>query len=172
MKRVDEIVARAGHSVASVDQVVGDAAGSVTRVDEIVDAAGRSVARVDAVVDGASSSVARVDATVGRADGLVTRADALLAQAQGPLEQLMPALQRLAETLHPTEIDAAILLIDRLPELLGVVDSDVLPLMRQLGTVAPELHEMLRLVEDLHNMVAGLPGMGRLRKRGEQDDDS
>lgn len=88
--------------------------------------------------------VARAETAVGKAYGvlagaetLVDRADHLLGQAQGPLEQLMPALQRMAQTLHPREIDAAILLIDRLPELLAVVDDDVLPLVRSLGKDEP-----------------------------------
>ena len=66
----------------------------------------------------------------------------------------------------------AVLLIDRLPQLLAAVDDDVLPLVRQLQGVGPELHELLRLVEDLHRMVAGLPGVRMLRRRGsEQEND-
>jgi hypothetical protein len=74
-------------------------------------------------------------------------------------------LQRMAETLHPSEVDAAVLLIDRLPELLTAVDEDLLPLTRQLQGVGPELHELLTLVEDLHKMVSKLPGMGLVRRR-------
>ena len=44
-------------------------------------------------------------------------------------------------------------------------DEDLLPLTRQLQGVGPELHALLGLVEDLHDMVAKLPGMGRVRRR-------
>jgi hypothetical protein len=78
-------------------------------------------------------------------------------------------LQRLAETLEPHEVDAAVLLVDRLPELLQAVDQDLLPLARQLQGVGPELHALLELVEDLHAMVSRLPGMGMVRRRDRAD---
>lgn len=81
----------------------------------------------------------------------------------------MPALQRMAETLHPSEVDAAILLIDRLPELLAAVDDDVLSLVRSLGQIGPELHELLAIVEDLHRLVTGLPGAKLWRSRGRDE---
>jgi hypothetical protein len=81
------------------------------------------------------------------------------------LQRLLPAVERIAETVEPREVDAAVLLIDRLPELLRAVDDDLLAHARQLSDVGPELHALLELVEDLHAMAARLPGMKLIRRR-------
>lgn len=46
------------------------------------------------------------------------------------------------------------------------MDQDLLPLAGALRDVGRELHELLGLVEDLHRMVEGLPGVKLLRRRG------
>ncbi len=76
-------------------------------------------------------------------------------------------LTHLADTLDPKEVDAAVLLIDRLPQLLSAVDEDLLPVVRQLRSVGPELHELLEIVADLHRLVSGLPGARLLRRGGD-----
>ncbi|HST65689.1 MAG TPA: hypothetical protein VLM05_10920, partial [Mycobacteriales bacterium] len=63
-------------------------------------------------------------------------------------------------------------LIDRLPTLLDSVDSDVLPLLGKLDAVAPDLHALLEAVEDLRSAVAGIPGVGRLMRRGDEELDN
>jgi hypothetical protein len=77
----------------------------------------------------------------------------------------------MAETLDPEEVDAAVLLIDRLPDLLRAVDEDLLPLAHRLANVGPELHQLLELVADLHGMVARLPGIGLVRRRSDAGTD-
>ncbi len=42
---------------------------------------------------------------------------------------------------------------------------------RALVEVAPDLHNVLELLEDLHQMESGPPGAKRLRRRGEDDPD-
>jgi len=96
----------------------------------------------------------------------VDTADHLFTRAQPALEQLLPVLQRFAETFDEHEVEAAVVLLDRLPVLLESVDRDLLPLAGALNSVGPELHALLGLVEDLHRMVEGLPGVGLLRRRG------
>jgi hypothetical protein len=154
-----------------VDGVVGGAERSIARVDGVVTGAEASVARVDGVVSGAQGSVQRVEGVLADAGGLVGRATGLLGEAEEPLTRLMPALRRMSETLEPREVDAAILLIDRLPELLASVDDDVLPLVRSLSKVEPELHELLEIVQDVHRLISGLPGARLWRSRGKDDPD-
>ncbi len=99
-------------------------------------------------------------------------AGSLLDRTTEPVEQLMPLLKRFAATLSPEEVEAAVQLIDRLPGLLDTVDRDVLPLTQQLNAVGPDLHALLELVEDLHRLVSNLPGVNRLRRRAQEDEEA
>jgi ABC-type transporter Mla subunit MlaD len=163
--RVDGVLDGAEGAVVRVDGVVHGAEGAVTRVNGVLDGADVAVARTSRVLDGAEGAVQRADRTLDSAGAAVDRASALLAQAEPPLERLLPVLRRMAETLDEEEVDAAVLLIDRLPQLLSAVDDDVLPVVRLLKNVGPELHELLEIVEDLHRLATGLPGAKLLRRR-------
>jgi hypothetical protein len=120
--------------------------------------------------------VARADDVAGRAAGVVTgageteRSAAELVSAYEPvLIELRPVLTRLAETVDPHEVEAMVALVDRLPALLDSVDTDVLPLLGRLNEMAPDLHALLEAVDDLRTAVAGLPGIGRLMRRGDDE---
>ncbi len=56
-----------------------------------------------------------------------------------------------------------------MPVVLEHMDTDLLPVLRTLDRVGPDLHELLEVVEDLRRVVAGLPGVGLLRRRGEAE---
>jgi ABC-type transporter Mla subunit MlaD len=169
VQRTGQVLVDAESRVVSTAEVLVSAGASVQRTEAVLLDAERAVESTAGVLVRAEKAVARTFDTLAGADGLVDRADHLLAQAQGPLTDLMPVLRRLAETLEPQEVDAAILLVDRLPELLAAVDRDVLPLVRSLSKVEPELHEMLDIVADLHRLITGLPGSRLWRSRGEDD---
>ena len=79
------------------------------------------------------------------------------------------SMERFAEALHPDEVTAGIGLIDRMPQLLDHVENDVLPALQSLDRVGPDLHEVLEIVEDLRRVITGLPGIGLLRRRGEDE---
>lgn len=142
-----------------VDQVIGRAASSVSDVDAVV-------ARAAGTVRGADEAVARALVTLAVAGGLVGDAEGLLARVTGPVDLLLPVVRRLSESFNAQEVDALVLLLERLPGLLALVDDDVVPLLRALSDVAPDLHNVLEIVDDLHRLVSGLLGVKRLRKRG------
>jgi hypothetical protein len=48
------------------------------------------------------------------------------------------------------------------------VERDLLPVMRTLGTVAPDVHDLLDVSRELNGMLAKLPGMGRIKKRVDE----
>jgi hypothetical protein len=56
-----------------------------------------------------------------------------------------------------------------MPVVLEHMDTDLLPVLRTLDRVGPDLHELLEVVEDLRRVVTGLPGVGLLRRRGESE---
>jgi hypothetical protein len=158
----EAVVARAGRTVDGTDAVVNRAAGSVDEVQSVI-------ARADGTVRGADEAVTRALGTVAAAGGVVRDVDAVLARVTEPVDQLLPLARRLAETLTPREVEAFVLLLDRLPDLLAMVDSDVAPLIRALSDVAPDVHDVLKILDDLHQLASGLPGAKLLRKRGVDD---
>ena len=172
--RADAISTTAVAVVDRADAVAGRVAGIVDRADEV---AGRAVGLVDqaaAVAGRVAGVVDRADAVAGRAAGVVSgagqteRSAAELVSAYEPvLTGLRPALTRLAETVDPQEVEAMVALVDRLPALLDSVDTDVLPLLGRLNEIAPDLHALLEAVDDLRSAVAGVPGIGRLMRRGD-----
>ena len=54
--------------------------------------------------------------------------------------------------------------------LLEHVDTDLLPALQRRWTGSvPDLHELLEVVEDLRRVMTGLPGIGLLRRRGDDE---
>ena len=48
------------------------------------------------------------------------------------------------------------------------MERDLLPVMRTLGTVAPDVHDLLDVSRELNGMLGKLPGMGRIKKRVDE----
>ena len=162
---------------------LGEVAGLPTRVDALMDRFEAIADRADAalgeaeallartckVLDNADSVQRKARHTVDGAKGVLERSDAMLTGWDEPLQRLLPSLRRLAGSISPQEIDAATTLIDRLPALLEHVDSDLLPLLRQLEQVGPDVHEILEVVDDVRRVLSGVPGVGLLRDRGDDE---
>jgi hypothetical protein len=98
-------------------------------------------------------------------DRLVVLLDAL----EPPLTSLQPTLDRLAESTHPSEVDAMVTLVDHLPALVLTFEKDLLPVLDTLGTVAPDLHDLLDVSRELNEMLGKLPGIGRIKRRVEEE---
>jgi hypothetical protein len=169
------VAADAASVVTRAELVAGEAAGVVTRADAVAGDASRVVDRAESVAGDAAGVVARADTVAGDAAGVVTgagqieRTAAQLLTAYEPaLRALRPTVTRLAETFDPREVEALVGLIDQLPKLLDSVDTDVMPLLGKLNDMAPDLHALLEAVDDLRSAVAGIPGIGRLMRRGDE----
>ena len=48
------------------------------------------------------------------------------------------------------------------------MERDLLPVMRTLGTVAPDVHDLLDVSRELNGMLGKLPGMGRIKRRVDE----
>ena len=46
----------------------------------------------------------------------------------------------------------------------------MLPVLATLGTVAPDLHDLLTVSRELNDMLAKIPGMGRLKRRIDEEE--
>ena len=157
LDEAETLLARAAVTFDRVDAVAEAAAAEVARVGVVVDAAATQVERVSTVVDGAAADAGRVAALV----------DVL----EPPMTTLQPTLQALADTTHPDEVAALVRLVDHLPALTVQVERDVLPVLTALGSVAPDLHELLNVSRELNEILGKIPGIGRLKKRVEEEED-
>jgi hypothetical protein len=155
LDQTDTILARADLTVTHAEQISTDATDAVSRVAGTLEVTAITARDAGRAVDGAS--------------GLITRLDVLLTTWEKPLRHLAPAAERFAASLSTAEVDAAISLVDRMPVVLDHLEGDVLPMLRQLDRVGPDVHELLEVVEDLRRVVTGLPGVGLLRRRGEDE---
>ena len=159
----------------SGEQLVGllpRAAGLLASAERLLLDAEALVARIEVTRADAQALVSRTEVTRARADDLVTgleptarRAVALLESLEPSLTRLQPTLERLAETTDPREVDAMVGLVDRLPLLAAKVETDIIPVLDTLTTVSPDLHDLLDVSRELNLMLAKLPGMGRVMKR-------
>jgi hypothetical protein len=57
--------------------------------------------------------------------------------------------------------------VDRLPVVLAHLDEDVLPMLQQLDRVGPDVHAILEVVDDVRDVLLGLPGVGLLKRMGD-----
>ncbi|KRF02741.1 hypothetical protein ASG88_05095 [Nocardioides sp. Soil777] len=162
LDQAEVLLVRASAAVDAVEAVTREAETVVVHTDAVVDRAEALVVRVDRVVDGAAT-------VADRADAMVARTVVLLDALEPPLTTLQPTLQTLADTTHPEEVAALVQLIDHLPDLTERIERDVLPVMTTLGTVAPDLHDLLDVSRELNEMLGKLPGLGRIKRRVEEE---
>ena len=171
LDQAEALVARASGLVDRVEGVADTATAEVARVGAVVDAATAEVARVGGVVDAATAEVARVGGVVDGAGVQVGRAAVLIDLLEPSLTTLEPTLRTLADTTHPEEVAALVTLIDHLPAVTLQVERDILPIMASLGSVAPDLHELLDVSRELNEILGKIPGIGRLKRRVEEEDE-
>ena len=140
---------------------------AVPRVTALLTDAERLVVEVAALVERIEGMRASVDGLVGRVDATVSRVTGLVDRLEPSLTTLQPTLERLADTTDVHEVDALVSLIDHLPRLVEQLEADVLPVLTTLGSVAPDLHDLLDTSRELNGMLAKMPGFGRVRRRVE-----
>lgn len=145
------------------------------RVFGLLDSAEALIGRVDALLvriegtrQGADAVVRRVDAIAGDAEPLVRRMAGLLDRLEPSLTTLEPTLRTLADTTSPAEVQALVTMVDHLPELTLRLETELLPIMGTMGSVAPDIHDLLDVSRELNEMLGKLPGMGRIKKRVEE----
>ncbi|MEU8129211.1 hypothetical protein AB0B68_18505 [Micromonospora sp. NPDC049049] len=189
LARINGVVDRIETTLDRTDQVLTDAEGAVrevavisaaatTAIDtatEVATAAAAVVAEADRVSRVAGTVVAEADrvanrasATVGTATEAAATAAELLAAYEPALRRAAPMAERFVGELSHEEITAAIHLIDELPKLREHLTADILPILATLDRVGPDLHDLLDVTRDLKLAVAGIPGLGMLRRRGEK----
>ena len=150
-------VPRALALLDDAERLLVRASAAIERVREVTEAANVVVARASGVVDDAGTQIGRVTH--------------LLDELEPSLLRLQPTLETLAETTNPDEVRALVRLVDQLPELTARMEDDVLPVLTTLGSVAPDLHDLLNVSRELNEILGGIPGLGRIKRRVEEDEE-
>jgi len=150
----------------------------VGRAETLIGRVGQVVDKSEATIDRAVTLIADVAKTDESAREVVAsvqetsvRANALLALYEEPLRSMAPTVSEFAASIDPAEVRAMVQLVDRLPRLLEHLDEDVFPILTTLDRVAPDLHQLLDIAQDLQVALGGLPGMGWLRKRADKEEE-
>ncbi|MDP9433867.1 MAG: alpha/beta hydrolase [Actinomycetota bacterium] len=87
---------------------------------------------------------------------------ALSQQRTTPVHAL---LERLATLLSAERTEALSALADQIPRLVTALQLGGLPTPGELRQLAPDIHAMLELIDEVHQVVTGMPGAQRARKR-------
>ncbi|MDG9675335.1 hypothetical protein [Micromonospora sp. DH14] len=175
LDRTDQVLTDAEAAVREVAVISAAATTAIDTATTVATAAADVVADADRLSRTAATVVARADGVAGRAAVTVgTAAEAaataaeLMAAYEPALRRAAPMTERFVEQLSHEEITAAIHLIDELPKLKEHLTADILPILATLDRVGPDLHDLLDVTRDLKLAVAGIPGLGMLRRRGEK----
>jgi ABC-type transporter Mla subunit MlaD len=170
------LVPRVASAVGSMEQLLGRVSALLDRVDGVVDRADAAIdrlettrAKADEAIDAVGGTASRADGIVARAEDMVGRIEPLIGDFEPSLTALAPAVRRLAATLDPSEVEAMVTLVDRLPRLVTHLDEDILPVLESLGNVGTDVHDLVDTVQDLRQVVKGFPGSRLFRRRGAEE---
>lgn len=144
--RIDGLMARVDELLTSVEKITADAAAAIENVEKT----NRDAAEV---VDGAGT-------TSDKALALITEFEPITAKA-------MPMAKVFVDNFSDEEVQAAIQMIDHLPELMDRMET-IMPILATMDTVAPEIHQLLEVTKDVRKAVIGIPGFKFFRNRGEE----
>lgn len=186
-------IARVADAATRGPQALARAANLLPRVTDLLDVAERLPGRVDALLERIDVLLRRLETTIDRLDavvtdltstgeaattvvnnlsGLVGRADVLASHYEPGLHEAADAFTYAATTFGREEVEAIAAYLKFLP-LLQALERDVVPVMGAMGSVAPDLSELLVTSRTLNEMLSSLPGLGRAKKRADahEDDD-
>jgi hypothetical protein len=173
-----------GSAVATMTELVPQIEQAVTRTISLLDDAERSVPRVGMLLDEMEDLVGSLRTI--RADtvaALTEHLDSLLTSERAVTAGEL--LDRLDAILTPDRVEAAQALLDRLPvlfdaertralsaladqaqRLVTLLEAGELPVSRELQQMPRDIHATLEVLDDLRQVVTGLPGAGRAHDRG------
>ncbi len=183
---------RAARAVTDVEAVTGRAAGAVVAAEGVVEGGRAVLADAQRAVTGAADivevagAVARqarqiagtVEGLAGQAGPVVELGVELAGRAAEPARTVLTAATAAAPAVADLTPDLVAVLaefVERLPDLLHSLDTQVLPMLRELQRTPRDVRALKDSVEgiepklgDMEAELAGLPGAKLLRRRGRR----
>jgi hypothetical protein len=149
----------AGKGVESIERALS----LVPRLADLVTDAELLVARIGAVAD-------RAELVVDEVAAVTARLTPLLQDFEPPLARLQPILTSIADTTDPDEVDAVVTMVNLLPSVVDKFQADIVPVLDTLGTVAPDLRDLLDVSKELNELIGAIPGVGRVKRRIDEEE--
>lgn len=166
--RLIHIVGNAEDIVGQVRAVVLDASSTQRRALAELVAVESTRGQFGDAAANVTQAIRAVDDLVAETAALINDTTALLSSLRPALLELAPVIRHLADNLTVADVDAAVKMIRAAQPVLDRVESEVLPVLSSLDTVAPSLEELVDASADLSEMVGSVPGMGKVKKRLEK----
>jgi len=165
---VERLLALAPRALALLDQFEQ----LLVRVDTLVARIDATNERARVVVADAATVVGESGLAVRQAAVLTDQVAPLVTAAQPALNRLLPLLDQLAASVSAEDTAAITRLIQALPDIVDRLDRDILPVVDTLGTVAPDLRDLLDVSRDLNELLGSVPGFGRAKRRLDEEQDA
>jgi ABC-type transporter Mla subunit MlaD len=151
--------------------LVGQLERIAARAETALEGLDRTRQRADEVTERADALIGRTGQVVAGAEAITGRAGALLEEFEPTLNRLMPVADRLGATTSPAEVDAIVLLVDTMPELVDRLRKEILPILASMTNVAPDVRELLDTTKEFTAILGSLPGLGRIKRRIEEHEE-
>ena len=143
-----------------------DTAGLVASLPARIDAL---FVQVEALLNKVSAVTDDAADVVSEASDASTTAKRLIADIEPIAQRAMPLGRTFVDNFSEAEVEAAVRMVDHLPELLERMEA-LMPILAQMDSIAPELHQLLEVTTDVRKAVIGIPGFKFFRNRGEDRD--
>lgn len=149
LNRADLIVARLEHKLDEFDELTNRSYGLIEKADKAADAT-RSVAQ-------------EVHDTREFAEQQLGRMRQLLDMYQPLMERLAPLGDEVAAALKPAHVRGIASLLNEIPKLVDRLE----PALDGMGNLVPHLEGVTDRMDNVGQVVEGLPGAKLLRRRGQ-----
>lgn len=163
-----ELVRRAGRLLDRVEAVVGRVEVELSEVELITDSARGLVRRIDEVAEHAAIVSEEARLTRLQAEEQVLRVRHLLDAYQPILESLAPLGREAASLMQVAHVRGLVTLLDELPHLVDKLQ----PALEGMGQLVPHLEGVTDRMDNVAQVVEGLPGAKTLRRRGQAREES
>jgi hypothetical protein len=135
-----------------------------SQIEELVRRTRRLLDRADILAARMEHELDQVDAITREvAEDQVTRLRRLLDMYQPVLESLAPLGTEAAAALRPVHVRGLVSLLNELPNLVDQIQ----PALEGMGAMLPEMREVTDRMDNVGQVVEGLPGAKLLRRRGQ-----
>lgn len=139
----------------------------VDRLELLVDEIAGIAARADLVASKADTVAGEIGEVSALAETQVQRLQGLLDACAPALLHLQPVLDQAGVVLAPRHADAVARLLDLTPEVIDLIS----PALTNLGALTPELNALAERFEAMGQIVEGIPGSRRLKRRGAAEEE-